>query len=141
MFGDLFWDIVTSNIVLSIISLVLGAAAVVGYFPLLKWFPVLGQYVPVARLVTILMAALLFFLVGFRMSDSREAEKNLRRELAIRNDDLNKAEKAKADEKQRADQIENEAKERSDNDAKLIADLKSSAACRFDTFDKLQLHR
>jgi hypothetical protein len=58
--------IVTSYWVLGTIGLVLLAALVVGYFPLLKWFPVLGQYVPVAKLVSLLVTGLLCLLIGVR---------------------------------------------------------------------------
>lgn len=102
--GDIFWDIATSSPVLGLIGLILGAALVVGYFPLLKWFPVIGQYVPVARLVVILSAALLCFLIGFRVSDQRAEAKALRLQLAAKEIDLkaaqnaaDEADKAKAD--------------------------------------------
>ncbi len=37
---------------------------IVGYFPLLKYFPVIGPYVPEARFIAILMIALMAFLIG-----------------------------------------------------------------------------
>ncbi len=89
-----FWDVATSSIVLSMIALLLIAALVVGYFPLLKWFPVLGQYVPVARLASILAAALLSFLFGYKVADDRAATSALRNELAVARIDLAAAHKA-----------------------------------------------
>ncbi|HMN11776.1 MAG TPA: hypothetical protein PKD55_05565 [Bellilinea sp.] len=89
-----FWDVATSSIVLSMIALLLIAALVVGYFPLLKWFPVLGQYVPVARLASILVAALLSFLFGYKVADDRAATAALRNELAVARIDLAAAHKA-----------------------------------------------
>lgn len=89
-----FWDVATSSIVLSMIALLLIAALVVGYFPLLKWFPVLGQYVPVARLASILAAALLSFLFGYKVADDRATTSALRNELAVARIDLAAAHKA-----------------------------------------------
>ncbi len=65
---DLFWTVATSYVVLGLVGLILLAALVVGYFPLLKWFPVIGSYVPVARLVSTLAMGLLCLLLGFRGS-------------------------------------------------------------------------
>lgn len=92
--GDIFWDIATSYVMLSAIGAVFVAALVVGYFPLLKWFPVIGQYVPVARLVVLIAAGLLCFLVGFRVSDGRAEAKNLRSIIEANNIDLEAASEA-----------------------------------------------
>ncbi len=59
------------------------AALVVGYFPLLKYFPVIGPYVPEARFIAILMIALMAFLIGYRISDGRNAMTNLQRSKRI----------------------------------------------------------
>lgn len=82
--GDFFWDVATSSPILGLIALVLGTALVVGYFPLLKWLPVVGQYVPVARLVVLIAACLLCFLIGFRVSDERAEAKQLRIDLSFK---------------------------------------------------------
>jgi hypothetical protein len=87
--SDLFWDVATSYTALCFVAAVLLAALVVGYFPLLEYFPVIGPYVPVARLVAILAFGLLGFLVGFRISDEREAMKNLKSEVEAKTIDLN----------------------------------------------------
>jgi hypothetical protein len=92
--ADLFWSVATSYLVLSSVALVLMAALIVGYFPMLKWFPVIGQYVPVARLAAFVAVAMLCFLVGFRIADEREEAKSLRLELEAKEVDLTAAEDA-----------------------------------------------
>ena len=78
---DLLWDIATAPPVLIAVASLLAAALVVGYFPLLRWFPVLGQYVAVARLASYLFLALLTFLLGFRVADNRAEAAALRSKL------------------------------------------------------------
>jgi hypothetical protein len=87
--SDLFWDVATSYSALCFVAAVLLAALVVGYFPLLKYFPVIGPYVPVARLVAIFAIGLLGFLAGFRISDERDAIKDLKSEIEAKTIDLN----------------------------------------------------
>lgn len=131
MLGDLFWNIATSMPVLGGIGLVLGAALVVGYFPLLKWIPTIGQYVPVARMVVLLAAALLCFLVGFRVSDEREEAKSLKLKLAAASIDLTAAHDA-AD---KADAARKESAAKATAAEKRIADYadklkkRPNAAC------------
>lgn len=131
MLGDLFWNIATSMPVLGSIGLVLGAALVVGYFPLLKWIPTIGQYVPVARLVVLLAAALLCFLIGFRVSDEREEAKSLKLKLAAASIDLTAAHDA-AD---KADAARKESAAKATAAEKRIADYadelkkRPNAAC------------
>lgn len=118
MIADLFWNVATSSIILGVIGLVLAAALVVGYFPLLKWFPIIGQYVPVARLVVILSAALLCFLVGFRLSDEREEAKSLKLQLAAKQIDLEAANEAA----QQAQEARTELAQQAQADQERIAD-------------------
>jgi hypothetical protein len=118
MMGDFFWDVATSYVVLSAIGLILAAALIVGYFPLLKWFPVIGQYVPVARLVVILSAALLCFLVGFRASDERAEAKSLRLQLEAKQTDIDAANDAA----KKADAARAELAEQAKADQERIAD-------------------
>lgn len=129
MIADLFWNVATSSIVLGVVGLVLAAALVVGYFPLLKWFPIIGQYVPVARLVVILSAALLCFLVGFRLSDEREEAKSLKLQLAAKQMDLEAANEAA----QQAQEARTELAKQAEADQERItgyeASLKASKAC------------
>jgi putative DNA primase/helicase len=79
--SDIFWNIAASYTALCFNAVVLLAALVVGYFPLLKYFPVIGPYVPVARLVAILVMMLMALLVRFRMSGERKTMTNLRPEI------------------------------------------------------------
>ncbi len=116
--GDFFWNIATSYAALSAIGLVLAAALVVGYFPLLKWFPVIGTYVPVARLVVLLSAGLLFFLVGFKVSDGRAEAKSLRAQLAAKQVDLDATQQAA----NAADKAREELAEQAKQDQERIAD-------------------
>lgn len=102
---DFFWDIATSSPVLGLIGMVLAAALVVGYFPLLKWFPVIGQYVPVARLVVLIAAGILAFLVGFRVSDERADARLLRATLAAKQLDLDAANEAAEQAQQARDEL------------------------------------
>jgi hypothetical protein len=87
--ADIFWTIATSYTALCFDAVVLLAALVVGYFPLLRYFPVIGPYVPEARFMAIVMIALMAFLIGFRISDEREAMKNLKSEVEAKTIDLN----------------------------------------------------
>lgn len=86
--SDVFWNIATSYPALCFDAVVLLAALVVGFFPLLNYVPVIGPYVPVARLVAILMSGLLAFLVGFRIADERDAMKDLKSEVEAKTIDL-----------------------------------------------------
>lgn len=92
--ADLFWDIATSYFVLSVVGFVLVCALVVGYFPLLKWFPVVGEYVPVARLIAFLAVALLCLLIGFRIADERAVAAALRSKLEASAIDLEATQQA-----------------------------------------------
>jgi hypothetical protein len=87
--SDIFWTIATSYMALCFDAVLLLAALVVGYFPLLKYLPVIGPYVPVARLIATIMLVLMSFLIGFRISDEREAIKNLKSEVEAKTIDLN----------------------------------------------------
>lgn len=118
MLADIFWNVATSSIVLSVIGFILAASLVVGYFPLLKWFPVIGQYVPVARLVVIISAALLCFLIGFRLSDEREEARSLKMQLAAKQIDIEAADDAAT----KAEQARAELAEQAKADQERIAD-------------------
>jgi hypothetical protein len=69
--ASIFWAVTTSYIVLGLVGAILVGALVVGYFPLLKWFPVVGQYVPVGKLVSLLAMGALCGLLGVRMTAER----------------------------------------------------------------------
>lgn len=100
MLIDLFWTIATSYIVLGAVGIVLVAALVVGYFPLLKWFPVVGEYVPVGKLVSLLAMGLLCGLLATRMTSERYDARQAAARAAVleqRLDTLNKANAADAE--------------------------------------------
>lgn len=80
---DFFWTLATSYLALSIVAVVLVAALVVGYFPLLKWVPVIGPYVRVAQLVAFLTFGLLCALLDRQSAGSRAEIARLRVDLAF----------------------------------------------------------
>ena len=140
--GDLFWDIATSYLALAIDGVVLIAALVVGYFPLLKYLPAIGPYVPAAKLVSFLMAGLMCFLIGFRVSDDRAEAKTLRSEIAARTIDLNAAQDAA----RQADEARAQLAEQTKQDQERIADYEKAlkarpdAACALNDDDLRWLH-
>lgn len=79
---DLIWSLATSYLALGIIGTILLAALIVGYFPLLKWFPVIGQYVAAGKIVSLSAASVLAFLIGTRLADERAEVKRLKIDLA-----------------------------------------------------------
>ena len=81
--GALFWSIVTSDLAFWIGGIVLLVSAVVGWFPLLKWFPVLGSYVPLARAVFVIMLFAVGVCLGHRMADETAALKQARQDLVF----------------------------------------------------------
>jgi hypothetical protein len=119
--------IVTSYFVLGAMGLVLLAALVVGYFPLLKWFPVLGQYVPVAKLVSLLATGLLCLLIGVRamndhysLQQARDRIELLeRRASAVNSANEHEARQAIEDDKYVTD-IRRSAKETPKNEAPAL---------------------
>lgn len=123
------WDIATSDLSLSLLGLVAFAAAVVGWFPLLKYIPAIGPYVPVARLVAVLLLVSISFLLGFRTSDERENVERLRATLAARDADIAIAAKSTAFLQARVNEIEAAADVQRGTDADYIASLQSRPAC------------
>ena len=96
---SLFWTVATSYVVLGAVGVVLVAALIVGYFPLLKWFPVIGEYVPVGKLVSLLAMGLLCGLLGVRVTSERYDANQAAARAAVleqRLDTLNKANAADA---------------------------------------------
>lgn len=97
---SIFWTVATSYIVLGAVGVILVAALIVGYFPLLKWFPVIGEYVPVGKLVSLLAMGLLCGLLAVRMTSERyDARQAAARAATLENrlDTLNKANAAEAE--------------------------------------------
>jgi hypothetical protein len=132
MMGDFFWNVATSFPALGLNGLLLLAAGVVGWLPLLKYLPGIGAYAPAARLIAVLVALVMCFLIGFHVADEREEAKNLRATLAAREADLENSRKARADDALRSAAIERGADARSKSDAAYIAKLEASSICPFD---------
>lgn len=123
--GDVFWNIATSSPVLFIVAAVFVAAAIVGYLPLLKWFPIIGQYVPTARLVVILSAAILCFLIGFRVADNRAEAANLRHKVEAMAIDLEAADAAAKESEQAKAELAKQAQADQERIEKYEAALKA----------------
>lgn len=135
MIADIFWKVATSNLALGIDALLFVVAFVVGHVPLGKYLPVIGPYVPVARLASTLLALLMVFMLGFRISDERDAAKNLRAELAVKQADLDNAVKSAADATKRATEIEKVTNDRHQEDLAYIESLQNVPACLLDDAD------
>ncbi|WP_338688899.1 hypothetical protein V5279_25025 [Bradyrhizobium sp. 26S5] len=131
MLGDLFENVATSYFALGLDGLVF----VVGHFPLLRYSAQLAPYVKVARLVSVLVAALLFFMIGFRVSDEREEAKSLRATIAAQHLDLENSRKSRANEAERANAIAEGAQAQHEGDVQYIRRLEGKPACEFDPFD------
>ncbi|UGA46675.1 hypothetical protein HU230_0011785 [Bradyrhizobium quebecense] len=138
MFGDLFWDVATSYFALGLDGLVFIVAFVIGHFPLLRYSAQLAPYVAVARLVSVLVAALLFFMIGFRVSDEREEAKSLRATIAAQQADLENSRKSRADEAARADAIAEGARAQYEADVDYIGQLEADDRCKFDPFGRVR---
>ncbi|MBR1206627.1 MULTISPECIES: hypothetical protein [unclassified Bradyrhizobium] len=134
MLGDLFWNVATSYFALGLDGLVFVVAFVIGHFPLLRYSAQLAPYVNVARLVSVLVAALLFFMIGFRVSDEREEAKSLRATLAARDLDLENSRKSLDYETARAGAIAEGAQAQHEADVEYIRQLEGNDACKFDPF-------
>lgn len=85
MMGDLFWDIATSWFVLGGLVLIVAVAFVVAHVPAfaVRIYPPIAAYSKAAALVQVIAASLLFFLIGFRVSDERAEIGQLRNDLAF----------------------------------------------------------
>jgi type III secretory pathway component EscU len=131
------WEIATSQVVLLLIGALVAASAVVGWFPLLKWFPVIGDYVRVARLVFVLSVALLAFLTGFRVADNRAERAQLQNELNWKNNEVEQQRQSAED----AERLKKEAEARADQLSKKVGDYEDFLSkqpvgtCAFDDAD------
>ena len=132
MFSTLFWDVATSRPAIGLDVTFLIAALAVGYFPLVKYLPIVGPYVPFARLVSLGVALLIAFMLGARVQLERETLDKLRATLAVKERDLAIASKSAADVAQRAQLIEAAANAQHESDLDYIATLKGAPGCAFD---------
>jgi hypothetical protein len=139
MMTDLFWNAATSTVTLSLVGLVLLAAFLVAHVPGIveRVWPQAYVYAKAAALVQVLAAALLFFLVGFRVADERAETRQLKndltfKEIQIENSEATakEAERLKAEAEAKAD----EAKEKLDDFRKRFGD-RPEAVCAFNADD------
>src|SRR6202044_2973299 len=85
------WSIAISDIALGLDGFVLLVALVIGFAPLLKYLPVIGPYVPVAKVAAVVISLSICFLLGFRVADERFTSNNLRAIIATQQADLENA--------------------------------------------------
>ena len=134
MMSEIFWNVTTSALALGVDGLILAAALVVGFLPFARFLPVVGPYVPAAKLVAVLAAALICFKLGFRIASEREEANSLRATIAAQRADLDNAAKSAANANQRAISIEKEADAQRKADDETISTLKLAAGCGFEPF-------
>ncbi|WP_316202960.1 MULTISPECIES: hypothetical protein [unclassified Bradyrhizobium] len=137
-FGDLLWQIATSDAVLLLVAGLIVIAVLFGHFPVLSKLSALQQYVIPAKLAVYAFVFLFAFLLGFRTADDRAEAKAMRAEIAQKNEviaakdfDLRLAvEAAEAAQKQR-DEAALRAKEAQDEIDDYAEHLKArpSASC------------
>lgn len=141
MMADIFWNVATSTEVLGLIGLVLLAAFLVAHVPGIveRVWPQAYVYVKAAALVQVLAAALLFFLIGFRVADERAETRQLKNDLVFKEMQIETSE-ATAKEAERlkaeAEASANEAKEKLDDFRKRFGD-RPETVCAF-TADDLE---
>ena len=134
MIADLFWDTITSSVVLGTVAGVALAAYIVAHVPLIgRLFPALQPYMLLAAIVQFVAAASLFFLIGFRVADERAETKQLKNDLAFKELQIEKAKETARDAerlKAEADARAQEAKGKLDEFRSKYGD-KPEALCAF----------
>jgi hypothetical protein len=80
---DFLFSLATSNVALSLLGGLLLVALVIGFMPLLNYIPVIGPYVPVAKLVAFLVFGILCALIDRRSADARDQIASLKRDLSF----------------------------------------------------------
>ncbi|MFT4115411.1 hypothetical protein [Bradyrhizobium sp.] len=98
--SGLFWDLATSDVALAIVATILVASFVVSRLPFVSMIPAVAPYVALAGFVTYLALAGLMLCVGYRLSDERAAMRQIKVELAWRENELEQ-QKATAEDKER----------------------------------------
>ena len=81
--ASLFWTIATSDLVLWIDAAILIAAGIVGWAPLLRWFPLIGAYVPLARAVFVVVLFVFGVCIGHRLADESVELARVKTDLAF----------------------------------------------------------
>ena len=137
----LLWAVATSDLALMVLGLLLAAALVVGFAPFLGRFPVIGAYVPLARLAALLLLFVIGLCIGHRLADESAALAQARADLAFKDLELDAqrqsaetAAKLRADAEAKADEAD---KKVSDYEAELA---KRPANCG-DTLDRSDVDR
>ncbi len=120
MMMDMVWDVATSNLVLGTIASIFVVAFLVAHAPnlILKVWPTAYLYAKAAALIQVAAAALLCFLIGFRVSDERAEAKSLRLQIAAQQTDL----KAANDAAKKSDAARAELAEQAKADQERIED-------------------
>lgn len=123
MISDIFWNIATSSVVLCAIGAVLIAAFIVSHTPSIvqRFWPQAYAYAKAAALVQVIAAALLFFLVGFRVSDERAENRQLKVDLAFTELQIENAKATARD----AEQLKAEAEEKAKKAEGLLDDFRT----------------
>lgn len=139
MIGDWFWDLATSYIVLCVLAVIAVAAFVLAHMPAIieRFWPQAYAYAKAAALLQLAVAALLMFLIGFRVADERADNKQLKNDLAYHQLQLETAEATAQDAerlKAEAEQRANEAKGKLDEYRTLYGD-DPGAGCGFTADD------
>jgi len=111
--ADILWDIATSYAVISFVAFVSVGLFVVGHLPVPS-----SPYAVPARFGAIVAAALLFFLLGFRVADKRAEAAQLTAQLRAKQVDLDAATTAKT----LAEKAKDDATVRAEADEKRIGD-------------------
>ncbi len=76
------WTLATSDVSLAALGLLILAAAIVGYFPVVSSIAALKGYVTAARFALLLFVGVAAFLIGFRVADDRAEAAALREKIA-----------------------------------------------------------
>jgi reverse gyrase len=112
MIATLFWQIATSNLLLTIIALVALAAFVVAHIPLIgRLVPAIEPYIMAAGLVSVVSAAVLCFLIGYRVSDERQAMLHLQAEIQWKDNELEQQKATAEDAERLKKKAEDDARE------------------------------
>lgn len=90
--SDFLWHLATA-----IVLILLLASLVVGWFPLIKWFPVVGDYARTAQLAALLLCVAIGGIAGYRYSARQATIKSLQSKLDAAKLDLSLSEDAAAD--------------------------------------------
>lgn len=96
--ADLFWQLATAPLTLIVIATIAVIAFAVAHFPFVeKFIPVTAPFIASARLVCLVCAGLLIFLIGHRAADQRAELERVKNDLAWTDFQLGEQKKATAE--------------------------------------------